>query len=83
MSLHNPFEWAKNPRPSIFAGDAAFIARSNGLTHSQTSSVVSSATVEKVTAKTGRNPGTVHGLRRADRLATLIPSAYSRKTGVR
>ncbi len=83
MSLHNPFQWAKNPRPSIFTSDTAFVARANGLTHSQTSSVVSSATVEKVTAKTGRNPGTVHGLRRADRLATLIPNAYSRTSGVK
>ena len=77
MSLHNPFEWAKNPRPSIFLGQPGFPP--DGKTRSQQASEA----VDRRTAATGRNPGTVAGLRRADRLATLIPNAYSRTSGVK
>ena len=70
------------PRRPDNAQEIAFadveIDRRQGL-HSR----AASAKVAKKTAETGVNPGTIRGIGRADRLATLIPPAYGRKSGVR
>lgn len=78
MSLNNPFLWAQNPRPSIFAEDDKFTPRSNGLTVSLTSSVVATRNVARETKRTGRNPGTLN-LKRSQ----PVDDAWARKSGVR
>jgi hypothetical protein len=55
MSLNCPFHYAENPRPSIFVDDSKFAAYSNGQTRSQ----VMSATIDRITKATGKNPGTL------------------------
>lgn len=54
MSLHNPFLWKQNPRPSIFLADGDSATRSRR----------ASQAVDRKTAQTGVNPGTLHGLGR-------------------
>lgn len=68
MSLHNPFLWRENPRPSIFLADGDSATRSRR----------ASQAVDRKTAATGKNPGTLD-LRRSPR----SDKAYMRKTGVR
>lgn len=53
----NPFEWWKNPEPSIFAKDPLFKARSDGKTNSQAQSEAISRRVAN-----GESPGTVLGI---------------------
>lgn len=78
MSLHNPFEWAKNPRPSIFLGQPGF-PPAGDLTNSQKAS----AAVDRITARTGKNPGTLTGISNASR-SQPIPDAWLNKArGVR
>jgi hypothetical protein len=56
MSLNNPFMWQSNPRDSIFLADPKFSkAASTGKTMSQ----IQSATVDAITKRTGKNPGTL------------------------
>lgn len=58
-SCLSPFRWREFPRPSIFAGDTYFCGnKTNGKTQSQ----VSSESVDRTTARTGRNPGSIMGL---------------------
>lgn len=54
----SPFRWKENPRPSIFAGDSNFTGNKKGKTQSQ----VASEVVDRVTAQTGRNPGSIRGI---------------------
>jgi hypothetical protein len=57
LSLHNPFMWASNPRDSIFATDPKFAkGAATGLSMSQ----IQSATVDAITKRTGKNPGTLN-----------------------
>jgi hypothetical protein len=57
MSLNNPFAWKSNPRPSVFATDPKFAkGAATGLSMGQ----IQSATVDAITKRTGRNPGTLN-----------------------
>ena len=69
-------------RMSAFFGDTgepSILSDDKSVQHSR----AASAKVAKKTAETGVNPGTIRGIARADRLATLIPKAHARKSGVR
>lgn len=58
-SSQSAFNWRNNPRPSIFATDPTFCGtKKTGKTMSQ----VSSESVEKVTKRTGKNPGSIYHL---------------------
>jgi hypothetical protein len=77
LSLNNPFAWKSNPRPSIFSADQAFTGyRTTGKTKSQTMAEV----VERKTAATGRNPGTIAnlGARTVARVGFTNPSRKKR-----
>lgn len=54
MSLNNPFMWASHPRPSIFLADGDAATRSRR----------ASEAVDRKTAATGVNPGTIRGISR-------------------
>lgn len=54
----SPFRWKEYPRESIFAADSHFRGNKKGKTQSQTATEV----VERVTADTGRNPGSIRRL---------------------
>ncbi len=59
--VENPFRWQETKRPSIFLeGSKQFSGLSNGKTYQQNSS----EWVSREIAKTGRSPGTVHGISR-------------------
>jgi len=59
MTTNNPFLYASHPRDSIFMSDTKFTGcKKNGKTASQ----VSAASVEAITARTGRNPGSIRGI---------------------
>jgi len=73
MSLHNPFLWHQNPRPSIFLKDGDSATRSRR----------ASQTVDRITASTGKNPGTLTGIGKDSR-SSPIPDAWANKArGVR
>lgn len=65
-NFHSPFHWRDFPRASIFMQDSAFY---KGAITSQTMSQIASASVERYTERTGRNPGSIFGISaHADRL---------------
>ena len=72
MSLHNPFMWASNPRPSIFLADGDSATRSRR----------ASEAVDRKTERDGKNPGTLTGLGRKTH-GRDSETAYMRKSGVR
>jgi hypothetical protein len=53
------FNWRNNPRPSIFSSDSRFTA---GAKSGKAMTQIASESVVKITAKTGRNPGSIRGL---------------------
>lgn len=58
-SALSAFHWASDPRPSIFLADQAVTkGASTGLTMSQ----IQSASVDRITKETGRNPGSLKGM---------------------
>lgn len=59
----SPFCWRDAPRPSIFADDVRFLANKSGKSASQTAV----ESVAKVVKATGKNPGTIKGISRAER----------------
>lgn len=59
------FNWARDPRPSIFATDIAFTgSKKTGKSLNQTAT----ESVEKVTKRDGRNPGSIRGISAAGNL---------------
>lgn len=67
-SRMSAFHWRENPRPSIFAEDRAFTPTVTGATHQQNSSQVAQRYITAEVKRTGRNPGTLTGITRAERL---------------
>jgi hypothetical protein len=60
------FNWRNNPRPSIFSSDSRFTA---GAKSGKAMTQIASESVVKITAKTGRNPGSIRRLSaKGDRL---------------
>jgi len=55
---HSPFHWKENPRPSIFADDPAFKAKTNS---ALTSGQIMTEVVKKKRAENA-NHGTIYGL---------------------
>lgn len=64
----SPFRWAEYPRASIFATDRAFVPTVTGATHQQNSSQAAQRYITAEVKRTGRNPGTLTGITRAERL---------------
>lgn len=62
----SPFLWQQNPRPSVFADDAFFRAKSTGKTASQ----ISSEVVQRKRNE-GTDTGTIYGLNK-DRDEALL-----------
>lgn len=54
----SPFKWSAYREPSQFVTDPAFAGNKAGKTRSQ----ASTDAVDRYTARTGRNPGSVQGL---------------------
>lgn len=73
-SARSCFFW--RGQPSIFADDPAFKPTVSGRTQSQASSKVATANVERITKTTGRNPGTLAGIARKERLQDIRPVGY-------
>lgn len=66
MSFPCPFHWREHPRDSIFMEDKSF---TYGAGSGKSMSHISSESVERITKRTGRNPGTIGGISsHADRL---------------
>jgi hypothetical protein len=62
----SPFRWRDFPRPSVFASDSRFTA---GAKSGKAMTQIASESVVKITAKTGRNPGSIRRLSaKGDRL---------------
>jgi hypothetical protein len=74
--MTSAFNW-RTGTPSIFASDARFTTLSSGKSRQQTTTEA----VERKTKKTGRNPGTIRGISRADK-AKASPKAYAKRSGV-
>lgn len=72
----SPFHWNRDPRPSIFATDSAFLANKSGKTQSQTSSEAVSRHIKA----TGRSPGSIRGL--SDRGNLLIEEGENSRNRV-
>jgi hypothetical protein len=53
------FNWRNNPRPSIFSSDSRFTA---GAKSGKAMTQIASQSVVKITARTGKNPGSIKGL---------------------
>jgi hypothetical protein len=53
------FRWREFPRPSIFASDVRFTA---GAKSGKAMTQIASQSVVKITARTGKNPGSIKGL---------------------
>jgi hypothetical protein len=68
------FNWRNNPRPSIFSSDSRFTA---GAKSGKAMTQIASESVVKITARTGRNPGTIKGL--SDVADKLIEQGARRK----
>ena len=68
----NPFNWRDDPRPSIFLADGDAATRSRR----------ASEAVDRKTLATGKNPGSITGISKADR-AKNRETAWARKSGVR
>lgn len=77
----SPFRWAEYPRASIFATDRAFVPTVTGATHQQNSSKAAQSYIAAEVKRTGRNPGTLTGISKAERAANR-ERAWSRGTGV-
>ena len=58
-SIHSAFRWTDYIRPSIFLDDARF---TTGASSGRTMSQITSASVDRITERTGRSPGTVFGI---------------------
>lgn len=61
----SPFMWHQHRRPSIFAGDPAFAPRNKA---GQSLSQIAADSVQMVTKRDGRNPGSVRGISAAGNL---------------
>lgn len=57
-----PWNWRENKTPTIFARDPYFRPTVTGLTHSETSSVSATRTIDRAVKRTGVNPGTILGI---------------------
>jgi hypothetical protein len=70
--LRSPFLWKHNTEPTVFAKDHAFRATGGKqATRGQLSGDGARRHVEHMVATTGRNPGTIVGLSRADRVEEI------------
>ena len=70
----SPFNW--QGQPSIVADDPDFRATRSGLTQAQACSAAGSGVVKRHIERTGRSPGTIPGLLRAERLQDIKPVGY-------
>lgn len=66
-SRRSAFYW-RTGEPSIFATDSAFTPTITGATHQQNSSQAAQRYITAEVKRTGRNPGTLTGITRAERL---------------
>lgn len=74
--MTNAFNWKKDPRPSVFAADARFVANKHGKSVSQTAS----ESQQEYEAKNGKSRGTVYGIsKKSDEAA----EEFTRRTQVK
>lgn len=78
MSSKSAFHW-NTGEPSIFSRDPVFTA---GAKTGISKSISSTQAVERRTKELGYSPGSMHGITRAEQLATPR-RAYAKKSGVR
>jgi hypothetical protein len=70
--LRSPFLWAQRSEPSIFADDVKFAtSRGKQATRGQLSGDGARRHVEHMVATTGRNPGTIQGITRAEKINAI------------
>lgn len=75
VSILSPFRWRETPRESIFMADPRFY---KGARTGKSMNQLQSESVDRITASTGINPGTIHGISaKAD--AQAERSAYRRR----